>query len=359
MKKYLRFLLAVTLALSLVSRPHVQAIRWNVIALLFSQMLVCGAFEECKLLKSLASWSIGVFKTPARLGLVLVLFTGVLAMLITNDIALFTVVPLTLSVSKLTGRGPHVLVILETISANIFSALTPFGNPQNLYLFTYYKIPAADFFQAILPFGLIGAVLLIAAVPLLCRGGCFQPVERSFQISRPKLLTGALVSFSINILAVLRIVDYRFALGVSVAVFLLLAPKLFKSVDYLLLLTFVLFFLFTDALTAVPAVRQFLSGLLSSKLSVLLGSAALSQLISNVPAAVVLSGFTGHYRELVYGVSAGGLGTLIASLASLISYKLYLREHQSEKHVYLKTFVLLNAVFLILILAALLVLELL
>ena len=351
--------LAATLALSLFSRPHIRAISWNVIALLFSQMLVCGAFEECSLLQSLASWIVGVFKTPRRLGLVLVLFTGVLAMLITNDIALFTVVPLTLSVSKLTGRGPHMLVILETISANIFSALTPFGNPQNLYLYTYYKIPAAEFFADILPFGLIGVVLLLASVPLLCRGDCFKPAERRFSISRPRLLAGALVSFFINILAVLRVVDYRLALGVCVAIFLLLAPKLFKSVDYVLLLTFVLFFLFTDALTAIPAVRQFLGGLLSSKLGVLLGSAVLSQVISNVPSAVVLSGFTGHFRELLYGVSAGGLGTLIASLASLISYKLYLREHQSEKRVYLKAFFLLNAVFLVLILAALLVLELL
>jgi Na+/H+ antiporter NhaD/arsenite permease-like protein len=351
--------LIATLALSLVSRPHFRAISWNVIALLFSQMLVCGAFEECSLLQSLASWFIGVFKTPKRLGLVMVLFTGVLAMFITNDIALFTVVPLTLSMSKLTGRGPHLLVILETISANIFSALTPFGNPQNLFLFTYFKIPAAEFFADILPFGLIGAMLLLAAVPLLCRGDCFNAEKRRFFISRPKLLGGALVSFCVNILAVMRVVDYKIALGVSVVIFLILAPKLFGNIDYVLLLTFVLFFLFTDALTAVPAVRQLFGGLLSSKLSVLIGSAALSQIISNVPAAVMLSGFTAHTRELLTGVSAGGLGTLVASLASLISYKLYIKEYQSEKHAYLKAFFLLNAVFLVLILTALTVIELL
>jgi Na+/H+ antiporter NhaD/arsenite permease-like protein len=349
--------LAATLALSLISRPHVRAISWNVIAILFSQMLVCGAFEECCLLQSLASWTLGVFKTPKRLGLALVLFTGVLAMLITNDIALFTVVPVTLSMSKITDRSPHLLIILETVSANLFSAVTPFGNPQNLFLFTYYKIPAADFFSSMLPFGLLGVVLLAAAVPLLCRGDCYRPEKKPFLISSPKLLAGALISFAVNILAVLRVTDYRLALAVSVAIFLFLAPKLFKSADYILLLTFVLFFLFTDALTSVPAVRQFFGGLLSTKLTVLFSSAVLSQAISNVPAAVVLSGFTGHARELLYGVSAGGLGTLIASLASLISYKLYLKEYQSEKRVYLKSFFLLNAVFLVLLLAGLTVLE--
>ena len=145
----------------------------------------------------------------------------------------------------------------------------------------------------------------------------------------------------------------------SVVIFIFLAPQLFKKVDYILLLTFILFFLFTDSLTSIPAVRQFFGYLLSSKFSVLFGSAALSQVISNVPAAVVISGFTSHYRELLYGVSAGGLGTLVASLASLISYKLYVRNNESEKRVYLKSFFLANGVFLVLLLAGLTVLELL
>ncbi len=204
-----------------------------------------------------------------------------------------------------------------------------------------------------MPFGLLGVGLLTAAVPLLCRGGCYDAEKSRFLISRPKLLIGALVSFCVNILAVLRVVDYRIALAVSVAVFCFLAPRLFKKIDYILLLTFILFFLFTDALTSIPAVRHFFGSILSSPLSVLFGSAALSQAISNVPAAVVLSGFTVHYRELLYGVSAGGIGTLIASLASLISYKLYVGEFKAEKGAYLKTFFLLNAGFLVILLAGL------
>jgi Na+/H+ antiporter NhaD/arsenite permease-like protein len=345
--------LIATLALSFISRPHLKAISWNVIAILFSQMLVCGALEECSVLQSLAEWILGVFRTPVKLGLAMVLFTGALAMFVTNDIALFTVVPVTLSMAKITGKGPHLLVILETIAANLFSAVTPFGNPQNLYLYTFFDISAPEFFSIMLPFGLLGVILLLLAVPVLCRGTGHQTEKRPFIVCNPKLMTGALIAFVLNILTVLRLLDYRLSLAASILIFILLAPKLFKSVDYILLLTFVLFFLFTDELTSVPAVRSLFSGLLSSKLSVLLSSAAVSQVISNVPAAVLLSGFTPHYKELLYGVSAGGLGTLIASLASLISYKLYIKEFAPEKRRYLKYFLILNGIFLVLILLGL------
>ena len=204
-----------------------------------------------------------------------------------------------------------------------------------------------------LPFGALGIALLLLSVPLLCRGGCYNAERAPFATKNHRLLIAAAVVFAVNILSVLRIVDYRISLALAAAVFLVLAPRLFKSVDYVLLLTFVLFFLFTDALTSIPAVRAFFGGLLGTKASVLLTSAASSQVISNVPAAVVLSGFTGEYGALLFGVSAGGLGTLIASLASLISYKLYVRAFPNETRAYLKAFHLLNAAFLAILLIAL------
>lgn len=344
--------LTATIVLAIFSKPHATAIHWSVISILFAQMLVCAAFEECALLTSLAGWIVSVFGTPKKLGLAMVLFTGVLAMFITNDIALLTVVPVTISIAKITGRGPHILVVLETISANLFSAMTPFGNPQNLYLYTYFNIPVTEFFHIMLPFGLLGVILLVVSVPLLCRGGCYEAQKTPFVTKNPRLLAGALLVFLVNILSVLRVVDYRIALGLAFLVFLVLAPRLFKAADYVLLLTFVLFFLFTDALTSLPAVQGFFGSLLSSETSVLFTSVTLSQLISNVPAAVVLSSFTEHYRALLFGVSAGGLGTLIASLASLISYKLYIKTFQTEKQVYLKVFYVSNLAFLVVMVGA-------
>jgi len=345
--------LAATLAVSAFARPSFSAVNWSVIAILLAQMLVCAAFEECALLSSLAGWIVGVFKTPVKLGLAMVLLTGGLSMLITNDIALLTVVPVTISISKITGRGPSLLVVLETISANLFSALTPFGNPQNLYLYSHFNIPAREFFRIMLPFGALGALVLLVSVPLLCRGGPIETPRAAFEIKNPRLLAGAAAVFVVNLLAVLRVLDYRIALIAALVVFLILAPRLFKNVDWVLLLTFVLFFLFTDALTSIPQVRSFFGGLLSSNVSALLTSAALSQVISNVPAAVVLSGFTEHYGALLYGVSAGGLGTLIASLASLISYKVYARAFPGEKRAYLRAFHGLNVLFLAILLIAL------
>jgi Na+/H+ antiporter NhaD/arsenite permease-like protein len=347
--------LTATAVLSFISKPHVSAISWNVIAILFSMMLVCSAFEECSLLTSIAELMLGIFKTPKKLALAMVLVTGVLAMFITNDIALLTMVPLTIKMAKLTGKPPYVLVILETVSANIFSAVTPFGNPQNLFLYTYFNIPASEFFRIMLPFGLVGGVLLMIAVMILSRGEAYTAEQRRFIVCNPKLMAGALLVFVLNILTVLRIVDYRLSLAAAIVVFLLLAPRLFKKADYILLLTFVLFFLFTDAVTSIPAVKSVFAVLLSSKFTVLIASASLSQVISNVPAAVLLSGFTPYYRELLYGVSAGGLGTLIASLASLISYKLYIKEYPPGK--YLKTFLIVNFLFLAVILAALLLID--
>lgn len=332
--------LLLTVILSLFSKPHISAINWNVIATMFSLMVICLAFERCKLLTSLAGIALSTFKTPRRLGFAMIFATGILAMFVTNDVALLTVVPLTLMMAKVSSKDPFLLIIFETMSANIFSAITPFGNPQNLYLYSYFKIPASQFFGTMVPFCLFGALFICAANFFFNKGGQYNIEQQKFEIYDAKLLTGACVAFIINILSVLRVVDYRIALIATVIIFLILSPRLLVKADFFLLLTFVLFFLFTDSVTGIPAITSFFSGVLTSKTAVLLTSAGLSQIISNVPAAVVVSGFTTHYKEVLYGVTAGGLGTLVASLASLISYKLYIREYKSRK--YLITYFVLN-----------------
>lgn len=155
---------------------------------------------------------------------------------------------------------------------------------------------------------------------------------------------------SLYILSILRFVDYKIVFAATLVVFCILRPKLLRKVDYALLVTFVLFFLFTNSVSGIPFIQTFLTNQLDSKLVVFFVSAGLSQIISNVPAAVLVAGFTTNAREVLYGVSAGGLGTLIASLASLISYKLYAREYHVQN--YLRSFYLLNfGVLLLLILA--------
>lgn len=343
--------LFITLIFALISHPSISAVNWSVISTLFSLMLVCQAFEQSGLLALLARAALGMFCSPAKLGLAMIVTTGVLAMLITNDVALLTVVPLTLTMAKESGKDPYMLIILETMSANLFSALTPFGNPQNLYLYSYYGITAGEFIKVMLPLCLLGAALLVVLNLLFNRGDAYKTESAKTVIGDKRLLLRAAAAFVIIILSILRVLDYRIALAATLII--LFSPRLILKADYFLLATFVLFFLFTDSVTGISAVSVFFSKMLSSKNAVVLLSAAASQIISNVPTAVLLSGFTDSYKELLYGVSAGGLGTLVASLASLISYKLYIKKYKGGK--YLKAFTLLNFGALIFLLAAVMI----
>jgi len=352
---FLLITLMLTAVCSLLSRPDIASVHWSVIATLFSLMLVCLAFEQCSLLTALSRRAIGIFNTPGKLGLAMILVTGLLSMLITNDVALLTVVPLTMMMANLSGEDPYMLIVLETMSANIFSALTPFGNPQNLYLYTYFHIPAGKFFMMMLPFGLLGAVLLGFIDLVFNRGHVYKIEAATLKIHDKKLLMGAFAAFILNILSVLRFLDYRIALIFTLLLFLILAPHLLTKVDYGLLLTFVLFFLFTDSVTGIPVITEIFTRVLSTDSDVLLVSAGVSQVISNVPAAVLLSGFTGSYKNLLYGVSAGGLGTLIASLASLISYKFYVRKYRAGR--YLKVFTIMNFSVLLIMITAIMLAE--
>ncbi|MEO3946285.1 SLC13 family permease [Gorillibacterium sp. CAU 1737] len=327
------------------SPPHVEAIHWSVIGTLFSLMLVCLAYEECNVLQAVAGAALSAFATPRKLGLAMIAATGVLAMFVTNDVALLTVVPLTLLMARMSGRDPFLLVILETLAANLFSALTPFGNPQNLFLYAYYSMSPAEFFIIMAPLGAGSIVLLVAANHLLNRGEPYPVQREKTAVRRPLLLTAATAAFVLTLLAVFRVLSVWLAAGVTVLLLAFLAPKLFRRADYLLLGTFVLFFLFTDSLTGIPVVREALVALLGTPKAVLFTSVGLSQIISNVPAAVLLASFTPHYRELLIGVSVGGLGTVVASLASLISYRLYSREYPPGR--YLAVFTLINVAFLV------------
>ena len=332
--------LLLTVSFSIFSKPHISSVHWNVIATLFSLMLICHAFDQCRLLTSLAGKVLCTFKTPRKLGFAMIFATGVFAMFVTNDVALLTVVPLTMQMAKVSKKDPYLLIILETMAANLFSALTPFGNPQNLFLYSYFHIPVSGFFKIMIPFCLISGLLLVLINLVFNTGNAYKVEARKFELFDSRLLIGASAAFLLNILSVFRMIDYWISLAATLLIVIFFAPRLLLKVDYILLMTFVLFFLFTDSVTGIPMIKTFFAGLLNSKLSVLLASAGLSQIISNVPAAVLISGFTMHYRELLYGVSAGGLGTLVASLASLISYKLYIHEYKSAR--YIRIFSLMN-----------------
>lgn len=293
--------LAVSLVLAVVSafwvRPsaaYLGYIDWRVLALLAALMLAVAALGQAGLFDAVTAALLRRMRDTRRLAAVLVGVCFFAAMLMTNDVALITFVPLTLMLTAQTGteRFNIPIIALQTVAANLGSAMTPLGNPQNLYLYSLSGMGLGEFLRLMAPVTGLSLVLLSAAV-----------------------------------LAAL------------------LADRLLlRRVDYSLLLTFLFFFVFVGNMKALPTVSEALSGLVAGREMTV--GILLSQVISNVPAAMLLSGFTADYPALLLGVNLGGLGTLIASMASLISYKLYAAADGARTGKYMLFFTAVNVVLL-------------
>ena len=304
---------------------YLHYIDWRVLCLLLCLMAVVAGFKSLGAFDWLTYQLLRRIKSGRVLGVTLVLLPFFCSMLVTNDVALIVFVPFTLAL--LSGLGCEKamvpVIVLQTVAANLGSMATPVGNPQNLYLYAAYNLTAGAFFSVVLPLTAVSlAALTAASVPVLPRTLPEQSLREERITSAGKMgLYAAL--FVLCLLTVFRVVPYPVTTAVVVAALFLADRKLLKEIDFMLLLTFVCFFVVSENLGRVEAVREFLQSLLSG--STLLTAVGASQVISNVPAAVLLSAFTQDWRELLAGVNIGGLGTPIASLASLITLKLYMR----------------------------------
>ncbi|MBQ7336918.1 MAG: citrate transporter [Clostridia bacterium] len=313
---------------------------------LFCTLAVVCALKNIRFFQILAHRIVRIAGNTRSALMLLVTITFVGSMLIANDMALLTFLPLGYYILTSTGqeRLMAFTFILQNIAANLGGMLTPFGNPQNLYLYSRFAIPTGEFMSImLLPFLLaitmiLGCCLLVRKEPMQLR----QTVNERLPRGRTALY---LALFAFSIALVFRIIDwYWLGLIIIPAVLLFADRDALKKVDYPLLLTFVCFFIFAGNMGRIPAVREFFSSLLSH--SVLLVSALSCQVISNVPSAILLSQFTDNYRELLLGVNIGGAGTLVASLASLITFREF-TSHQKEKTGrYLALFSLMNFAFL-------------
>jgi Na+/H+ antiporter NhaD/arsenite permease-like protein len=330
----------------------------RVLICLLALMLAVELFQEARLLAALAGAILNRVGGLRRLSLVLTGLTFVLAMLLTNDVALITLVPLTLLIFRVLDNSAALIrvIVLQTVAANVGSALTPLGNPQNLFLFTHYQMSLTSFWRAVWPVGAAGALLLALLI--------FRAGDRSVQVKAQNVavrrdigLVLAAVLFVLAVVCVFGFLNEWILLGLTLILTATLRPRTLLRVDYGLLLTFVFFFILTGNLSRLPAVHQWFATLLAGQRPVMLAGALLSQLISNVPAALLLAGFTPEAGPLLRGVDVGGCGTLIASLASVISYKIYIRTDPSPlgRKNYLSIFSLYNLGFLAFLTAAALV----
>ncbi|MFR7973792.1 MAG: SLC13 family permease [Lacrimispora saccharolytica] len=334
---------------------------YRTLALLFCLMIIVAGLQSLGIFSMLSQFLLKKVHGIRSLSLVMVLLCFFSSMVITNDVTLITFVPFTILIFRMGGQVRRVLklIVLETIAANLGSMATPIGNPQNLYLYSVSDLTTAEFAWATLPYAGL-SLLLLTAVIIAAKDEPLLEIVVTEPAESPKagLLRSAIPFFALLILCLLvvfRLLPYQPVLICVMAAVLLLKRKLYLSVDYFLLLTFLCFFVFIGNMKRIPEINALLVSAVQGR-ELLVGILA-SQIISNVPAAILLSGFSSDFSSLLTGVNLGGLGTLIASLASLISFKFFSREYPDKKGAFLKEFTIWNLVFLAVLTAAALALK--
>ena len=320
-------------------------IDYDTLALLFALMAVMKGFQSAGLFSYLAGKLLKRANTSRKLTAVLVFLPFFLSMAITNDVSLITFVPFGLTVLKAAGLEKRAVpvVVLQTLAANLGSMLTPLGNPQNLYLYNSSGMGFGELVLIMLPYvalsgaGIAGVVLLLKSEPAECP-------EIKTELGGAFSLTWPAVTFVICITALFGVIP-KLIVAAAVLVFLLIFDrKTLAKVDYSLLGTFAALFVFIGNMGRIDVFRDFLSSVISGNEEIV--AVLSSQIISNVPAALLLSGFSSAWSALIVGCNLGGLGTLIASMASLISYKAVAKEYPHLRAKYLLQFSVYNVIFL-------------
>lgn len=339
-------------------KEYVSYIDFRTLALLFCLMAVMAGVQKAGLFRYIAEKLLERVKHIRGLVLILIMLCFFSSMLITNDVALITFVPFTFIVLKMILKDAAKklvvpVVVMQTIAANLGSMLTPIGNPQNLYLYGKASLSFGEFMLLMLPYTVIAFVLLALWCVVFRYNGekqiCLDLGERTSISTYKKELAVYGVLFILCILTVAHIIPYVITLLAVLAIVFVMDRKVLGKVDYALLFTFVGFFVFIGNMGRVPAFNQLIKEIIDG--NEILTSVVASQFMSNVPAALLLSGFTDKYQYLIVGTNLGGLGTLIASMASLISFKYVGKEYKELRGKYMVYFTAANIVFLVIMLA--------
>ncbi|MDO4608572.1 MAG: SLC13 family permease [Clostridia bacterium] len=329
-----------------VDKEYIGYFDFKTLTCLFCVLAVVCALRNINFFYIIAEKLVKIFKNARSCVLVLIYITFIGSMLIANDMALLTFLPLGYFVLASTGKHKYMAVtfILQNIAANLGGMLTPFGNPQNLYLYSKFNIDNLEFMQIMAPTFVLSIIMIT-----LCCLIFIRPEQMTIMSSKvylnPKKTILYLVLFALSIAIVFRGIPYYIGLIIIPAVLLLFDRKALRDVDYGLLFTFVFFFVFAGNMARIDVIRDLISQLLNK--STLLVSVLSCQVISNVPSAILLSQFTNDYANLLVGVNIGGTGTIIASLASLITFREYKRRDPKGVGKYFALFALFNFAFLI------------
>lgn len=368
LKKDVVLTIAILLALlsSLFVHPdkqYINYIDYRTLILLFCLMSVMAGLRKIKLFDRVAATLVSRCTNVGQLIILLVVVVFFTSMIITNDVALLTFVPFTISVLNILppnvkNRWMITLIVMVTIAANLGSMLTPFGNPQNLYLYNVSGMSMGGFLLIMLPYSFLSLVMLIIWIIIRCNSKSTN-IDRNIKLgdirntnseiaynSRDKRIIGMyFFLFILCIMTVVKIIPFYITFVILLVCILIFDRDTIKNVDYSLIFTFTGFFIFIGNIGRIPVFRDFLQEVISGK--EMITAVLCSQIMSNVPAALLLTGFTDNIRMLIIGTNLGGLGTLIASMASLISFKFIQREDKNVNGTYIATFTVANVVFLI------------
>lgn len=348
-------------------RPDAQYasyINVRVLSILFCLMLVVSCLVDIGTFDLLTAKMLSKVRSSRAICLILTVLAFVLSMFMTNDVTLVTVVPFAIMLLKPLPEKRTMMncLILVTVAANLGSMLTPVGNPQNLYLFDRYKMTLPGFLGLTFPYSLLSLILIIAGVFIMCRKADIPAPDMdngSKKIPAVKLVL-CIVLFILSLLTVAGVINYLIVLPITIAVIVILDRKAFKGVDYNLLITFVFFFILTGNLGRIESISNAIRAVADPYPVVT--AVLTSQIISNVPAAMLLSVFTDKGTSLVIGTNLGGLGTLIASMASLITYRFYAKLESKYKPTgkgsgYILWFSLVNIIMLVILFLAYLLIS--
>lgn len=349
LKKEKVFVISLFLAVStsFLVQTQISYINFKVLVMLFNLMIIVAAFENLRVMDKIAVEILSKCKNTRMVSMVFVIVTFFASMLVTNDVALITFVPLAVFTFKKGKSDSMKTIILQTLAANIGSSLTPMGNPQNLFLFTHYNLNGFQFFSVTIPFVVIGMLWLF----LLNKRVLKKEIEISLNtvhIKDKKKVGIYFMLFIFIILSIFGLVDYKYTFLATLLCILFMDKYLIKEVDYFLLATFICFFIFIGNISNIELIQVYLKEFLKKPSMPYFSSIILSQVVSNVPCSILVSNFTDNWREVLLGVNVGGMGTIIASLASLISYKIYMNENEENNKIYLSKFNKYNFVSLLL-----------
>lgn len=331
---------------------YFEYIDFRTLGILFSLMALMAGFQSMGVFEEISRKLLNKVQNIRQLVVMLTLLCFFFSMVITNDVALITFVPFTFVLFDMLGEKSEKkwlipVVILQTIAANLGSMLTPIGNPQNLYLYGKSGITFEKFILLMLPYTVLSlAMLLVSSFAIGTFGNKKMTVSLTTNNKEKNTCKVIMyvVLFCICILAVLRILSVSIAFAVTLCAIMIFDRKVLKKVDYSLLLTFVGFFIFIGNMGRLPMFSSLLQKFISG--NEVITAVLTSQVVSNVPAALLLSNFTDNLPALIVGTNIGGLGTLIASMASLISYKFIAQKKNASKGKYLLFFTIANIIFL-------------